>query len=322
MKKMLIERVIQMIALLFLVSVFCFVIIQLAPGDISNLYIREGMSAEQKAMIQQMLGVDKSPVEQYFSWLGQTLKGDLGVSLANFQPVVGQIASRLPATMLLMGISLLLSLLISIPLGLIAGYKNGTAVDQAISGFTCFGMSVPSFWLGIVLIVVFAVNLGIMPTNGMRSTNVNTAGDVIWHLILPVLTLSIGNVASFTQYIRSSTISELEEDYVTTARSRGTSERKVLTGHVLKNSLLPVITLVGMSLSSLVGGSVVIESLFGWPGIGTLALSAIKGRDYPMIMAFTLITCMALVIGNFIADILYIVVDPRIRQGMMKNYER
>lgn len=321
MKKMMIERLIQMVVLLLMVSVFCFVIIQLAPGDISNLYIRDGMSAKQADMIRKTLGVDKSPVEQYLAWLGQTLKGDFGVSLSNFQPVAGQIGERIPATMLLMGVSLLVSFVLSIPLGLLAGYKNGTAIDQVISGFTCLGMSVPSFWMGIVLIVVFAVELGIMPTNGMRTVGVDTVGDVAWHLVLPVLTLCIGNLASFTQYIRSSTISELEEDYVVTARSRGTSERKILTGHVLKNSLLPIITMVGMSLSSLVAGSVVIESLFGWPGVGTLALSAIKSRDYPMIMAFTMLTCAALVVGNFIADVLYIVVDPRIRQGMRKKDE-
>lgn len=321
MKKMMIERLIQIMVLFFMVSIFCFVIIQLAPGDISDLYIREGMSAEQADMIRKTLGVDKSATEQYLAWLGQTLRGDFGVSLANFQPVVGQIGERIPATMLLMGVSLLVSLIFSIPLGLLAGYKNGTAIDQVISGFTCIGMSVPSFWMGIVLIVVFSVELGIMPTNGMRTVGIDTVGDVAWHLVLPVLTLCIGTLASFTQYIRSSTISELEEDYVVTARSRGTSERKILIGHVLKNSLLPIITLVGMSLSSLVAGSVVIESLFGWPGVGTLALSAIKSRDYPMIMAFTMLTCAALVVGNFIADVLYIVVDPRIRQGMRKNDE-
>lgn len=322
MKKMLIRRLIQMVILLFLVSIICFAIIQLAPGDISNMYIREGMSEAQKASIKHMLGVDRSPIEQYMSWLQETLSGNLGVSLSNFQPVATQILTRLPATVLLMGSSLIVSLLVAIPLGLFAGYRSGSRTDQIISGFTCIGMSVPSFWLGIVFVVIFSVNLGLFPTNGMHSTWVESVFDVIWHLILPVITLSIGNVASFTQYIRSSVINELEEDYVLMARSKGTSEKRILTGHVLKNSLLPVITLVGMSLSSLVGGSVVIESLFGWPGLGTLALAAIRVRDYPMIMAFTLITCAALVIGNFIADILYMIVDPRIRQGMKRNYER
>ena len=259
-------------------------------------------------------------MEQYGRWLKKTLTGDFGVSLANFQPVMPQILEKLPATILLMGSALFLAILLSIPLGLVSGYKNGSLADKIISAVTCLGISVPPFWFGIILIVVFSIKLGMLPTNGMRTVGVNSVSDVLVHLVLPVITLCFSMLASFTQYIRSSTIQELGEDYVQTARSRGCSEKKVLFGHVLKNSLLPVITLAGMSLASLVSGSVVLESLFGWPGIGTLALSAIKSRDYPMIMAFTMITCAVLVIGNFIADILYLVVDPRIKQGVMKNY--
>lgn len=320
MKKMILERLVQLIILLFFVSVFCFGITYMAPGDASDLYIRQGMSEQQKQEIRKSLGVDKGPVEQYGRWLKKTLSGDFGVSLANFQPVMPQILEKLPATILLMGSALFLAILLSIPLGLVSGYKNGSLTDRIISAVTCLGISVPPFWFGIILIVVFSIKLGMLPTNGMRTVGVNSVSDVVIHLVLPVITLCFSMLASFTQYIRSSTIQELGEDYVQTARSRGCSEKKVLFGHVLKNSLLPVITLAGMSLASLVSGSVVLESLFGWPGIGTLALSAINSRDYPMIMAFTLITCAVLVIGNFIADILYLVVDPRIKQGVMKNY--
>lgn len=322
MRKMILGRMVQLVILLFFVSVFCFFIAYAAPGEPADLYIREGMTEQQKQGIREMLGADKSPVSQYVSWLKRTLTGDFGISLANFQPVIPQIMEKLPATILLMGSALLTAIALSIPLGLIAGYNNGTGVDQFISGMTCIGISVPSFWMGIVLIVVFSIRLGLFPTNGMRTIGVNRPGDVLWHLVLPVITLCFSMLASFTQYIRASTIGELQEDYVQTARSRGCSERKVLLGHVLKNSLLPVITLAGMSLASLVSGSVVLESLFGWPGIGTLALSAIRSRDYPMIMAFTLITCVVLVVGNFIADILYVIIDPRIKQGMTKNYEQ
>lgn len=320
MKKMILERCVQLIILLFFVSVFCFGITYMAPGDSADLYIRSGMSEQQKQEIRKSLGVDKGPVEQYGRWLKKTLTGDFGVSLANFQPVMPQILEKLPATILLMGSALFLAILLSIPLGLVSGYKNGSLADKIISAVTCLGISVPPFWFGIILIVLISIKLGMLPTNGMRTVGVNSVSDVLVHLVLPVITLCFSMLASFTQYIRSSTIQELGEDYVQTARSRGCSEKKVLFGHVLKNSLLPVITLAGMSLASLVSGSVVLESLFGWPGIGTLALSAIKSRDYPMIMAFTMITCAVLVIGNFIADILYLVVDPRIKQGVMKNY--
>lgn len=322
MRKMIIQRCVQMIVMLFVVSIFCFAIIYAAPGDAADLYIRVGMSEDQIQGIRERLGTDGNIVEQYKNWLSMTAKGDMGVSLSNFQPVLPQILAKIPSTILLMGSSLLLALFLSIPLGLIAGYKKGTIVDNLICGLTHVGMSIPSFWLGIMLIVLLSVQIKLFPTNGMRTSGVNSIGDILWHLVLPMITLTIGTLASFTQYIRSSTISELEEDYVMTARSKGTGEIGILIHHVLKNSLLPVITLVGMSLSSLVSGSVVIESLFGWPGIGTLALSAVRTRDYPMIMAFTLISCAVLIVGNTMADVLYTVVDPRIKQGMIKKYER
>lgn len=322
MKKMIIRRFLEVLVVLLLVSILSFCIAYFAPGDAADTYIKQGMSEEQKDEIRAMMGLDKGLAEQYFGWLKMTLKGNLGVSIVDRRPVLPQILEKLPATVLLMGTSLLLAIIFSIILGLIAGYKKDSLFDRVVCGMTYIGMSIPTFWLGIVLIVVFSLKLDIFPTNGMRTTGVDSVADVLLHMILPVLTLCLGNMASFTQFIRSSTISELEEDYVLTALAKGTGKWKVLSRHILKNSLLPIITLTGMSLTSLVSGSFVIESVFGWPGIGTLAMSAIKTRDYSMIMAFTMISCAVLVMGNFLADILYMVVDPRVRQGVEKANEK
>jgi peptide/nickel transport system permease protein len=182
-------------------------------------------------------------------------------------------------------------------------------------------MSVPQFWLGMILIIVFASSLQLFPLSGMHTPGVHTISDALRHMVLPCLTLCITNMAPYVRYVRSSTIHELEEEYVLTAKAKGCSPSAILSRHVLKNSLLPVITLVGMNLSSIVGGSFVLEKVFGWPGIGMYAISAIQSRDYPVIMAYTMIVGTVLVFGNLLADVLYAVADPRIRQGMDVNYE-
>ena len=322
MKKMVIKRCFEAVLVLFLVSILTYSIAYFAPGDAADMYIRPGMSEEQQERIREYLGVNGSLGEQYLGWMKQIVKGDFGISSFDQKEILPQIQERLPATILLMGISMLLAIIISIFLGLIAGYKKDTWVDKLICGITYIGMSIPTFWFGIIMILVFSLKLNLFPTNGMHTTGVNAIADTLHHLVLPVLTLCFANIASYTQYIRSSTISELEEEYVLTAMAKGSGQWKVLFRHVLKNSLLPIITLTGMSLTSLVSGSFVIESVFGWPGLGTLAMTAINRRDYTMIMAFTMIACVTLVIGNFLADVLYIVVDPRIRQGMNKANEK
>lgn len=322
MKKMILKRCLEAILVLFLVSILTYAIAYFAPGDPADMYIRPGMSEEQKEHIREVLGVDGNLGEQYLGWIKQVVKGDFGVSSFDQKEILPQIVERIPATVLLMGSALVLAIIISIFLGLLAGYKKDTWVDKVICGVTYIGMSMPAFWLGIVMILAFSLKLNLFPTNGMNTIGVHTFGDTLHHLVLPVLTLCFANIASYTQYIRSSTISELEEEYVLTAMAKGTGKWQVLSRHVLKNSLLPIITLTGMSLASLVGGSFVIESVFGWPGLGTLAMTAINRRDYTMIMAFTMISCAALVIGNFLADMLYMVVDPRIRQGMRKANEK
>ena len=319
MAKYCIKKVLQLLVVIILISFFSFAVIYAAPGDISSMYINEEMTEEEKEAVRESLGLNGNLAEQYLGWAKKAVRGDFGISLANRISVSKQIIARLPATLQLMAASLILSLLIAIPLGLWAGYRKNTWVDHVISGISYVGMSIPSFWFGMVLIVIFSANLHLLPSSGMHSVGVNSFWDTVKHMIMPCLTLSFSNLAVYIRYVRSNTIGELGEEYVLAAKAKGTTGRKLLARHILKNTLLPVITILGMNLASLVCGSFIIESIFGWPGIGTLAMSAIGSRDYPMIMAYVLMSGLILVIGNFVADILYAFADPRIKREGPQN---
>lgn len=314
MKNYILSRLAELAVVMALISFFSFAIIYLAPGDISAMYITEEMTQEEKDAVLESLGLDKSMPEQYFAWAKKALHGDFGISLANKSAVAPQIMKRLPVTVLLMGTSLLLALVLAVPLGLLAGQKKGSWADHAVNGIAYLGMSVPAFCLGILLIIVFALKLKLLPTSGMHTVGKNSPFDTFLHLIMPAVTLSLGNFSVFVRYIRANTISQLKEEYVLTAKAKGTPMRKIMRRHVLKNTLLPIITLVGMRISSLVCGSFIIESVFGWPGVGTLAMSAIGVRDYPVIMAYVMMSGFLLVIGNFTADLLYAAADPRVKK--------
>lgn len=319
MKKYIVKRIVGLIPLLLLVSIFSFLIIQAAPGDAIDNYVRAGMTEEEIEAIREEYGLGGNIVQQYGHWLSHVLQGDLGTSIAKNRPVADLLAERLPATMMLMGTALCISIVVAIPLGLWAGLHKNKLVDKVISIFTYLGVSIPPFWFGMIMVLIFSLGLHWFPSGGMRSINVNTTADLLWHMVLPAVVLSLNNIAVFTKYIRSNTISQLEEDYVVTARSKGTTKNKILFKHVLKNCLLPIITLVGINIAGLVCGSFVIENIFSWPGIGRLAMEAVGNRDYPVIMGYTMFSCLILIIGNLIADVLYVVADPRIRQGMGRD---
>lgn len=323
MKKFVLKRFLQMFLVWILVSIFSFSIIYFAPGDPLYIYMTPGatghkMTDEEMDRMRESLGLNGNVVEQYVSWAEKLVHGNLGISINNKQPVLDQILEKLPCTVGLMGSSLVLSLLIAIPLGLIAGTHKNKLVDNIISGLTYLGISVPAFWLGIVLIILFSMKLGLLPSSGMRTIGVNSAWDVIKHGILPAVVLGLNNMAVFVRYIRSNTITQMEEEYVQTAISKGISNRGIMYGQVLKNCMLPIITVVGSRFGTLVTGSFIIESVFAWPGLGTLGMSAINNRDYPMIMGITMFSCTILLLGNFLADILYGFADPRIKQGKEK----
>jgi peptide/nickel transport system permease protein len=315
MRQLIAKRLIQTIPLLFFVSIVCFALIKAAPGDPVLSFVTPNMHAEDIERVRANLGLDKPAYVQYGLWLKELLKGNLGYSLVNHQPVAALILERLPATAGLMGCAILLAVILAIPLGLIAGAFHNKWVDKLITFLSYIGISVPLFWLAILLIYLFAIKLHWLPSMGMRTVGVNSAADVIKHGILPVSVLAFSFLSSYVRYVRSSTIGQLREDYVQIQYAYGSSRWVVLFRHVLKHVLLPIITLLGMSLAELVTGAIVTETVFSWPGIGSLGMTAVRGMDYPIIMGITLFSALLLIIGNLLADVLYGFADPRIKSS-------
>ena len=316
MLKYCLKKIGQLAIVMLLISFFSFAIIDLAPGDISSMYLTPDMTEAERQLITEKLGLDKSMPEQYWGWLTEALQGNFGVSLSYNTPVAPMLLRRLPSTILLMGVSLLVSLALAIPLGLIAGYKKNTWADNLISSFAYFGMSIPAFYCGMLMIILFTATLHWLPSSGMHSVGVDTPLDTLQHMIMPVLTMALGTIASKIRYVRANTIGQLSEEYVLASKAKGCTPAQILRKHVLKNTLLPIITILGMNMASLVCGSFIIESVFGWPGVGSFAMEAIGKRDYPVIMAYIMLSGFILVVGNFVADILYSFADPRIKRGI------
>lgn len=313
MRQLIVRRLLQTIPLLFFVSVACFALIKLAPGDPVLSFVTPNMHPEDIERVRHNLGLDKPAYLQYLLWLKEMFRGNLGYSLVNHQPVAHQIIERIPATAGLMGSALILAVLIAIPLGLAAGSQRNRWVDKLINLISYIGISVPIFWLAIMLIYLFAIKLHWLPVMGMRSIGKDSATDVIKHGILPCSVLAFSFLSTYVRYIRSGTIGQLKEEYVQIQYAFGSSKRIVLFRHVMKHVLLPIITLLGMSMAELVTGAIVTETVFSWPGIGSLGMTAVKGLDYPVIMGITLLSALLLIVGNLLADILYGFADPRIK---------
>lgn len=311
--KRIINRLVQSILIIFFVSIICFLLVKSAPGDPVLTYVQPNMSESYIAQIREELGLTKPLYQQYFIWLHNILGGNFGYSLVNNRPVLPQILERLPATILLMGTSLILSVIIATPLGLFTGRHKNKFTDKIISFFSYIGISIPTFWFAIILIYMFSVHLKLLPSIGMHSESDRSFSDMIRHLVLPCIVITFSNVAVFTRYIRSSTITELSSDYVMVQTAYGMSEFTILFKHVLKNAMLPIITILGMSLQNIVSGAIISETVFAWPGMGQLAVNSVTTFDYPLIMAITLFTAILIVLGNLLADLLYSVVDPRIK---------
>lgn len=313
MKSYILRRVLQAVPLLFFISIVSFALIKLSPGDPVLSFVTPNMDPEDVERIRNSLGLNEPVYVQYLIWLKNVLMGDFGYSLVNHRPVLTLIAERIPATIGLMGSALVLSLIIAIPLSLYAGSRKNSAVDRFLSLFSYIGISIPAFWFGILLIFWFSFKMHWLPSMGMRTVGVNSVWDIVKHGILPVIVLSFINISMYMRYIRSSTISELEEDYVQIQYAYGSTKNTILWRHVFRNVLLPVVTILGMSLPDLIAGAFITESVFSWPGMGSLGITAVTGLDYPVIMGITMLTSIMLVIGNLLADILYGVVDPRIK---------
>lgn len=313
MKKYLLTRVAVALPVILLVSVLSFLLVFLAPGDPASQYRTLEMTDEEYEQLKTELGYNDPVIVQYGRWLNKVAHGDFGVSSSSHTKVWPLIKAKLPATIGLMLASIVFSLVVAIPLGMLAGCFEDSVFDKATNALHYAAISVPSFWFAIMLIILFSLKLGWLPSSGMRTTGVHTLWDLTKHAIMPVVVLSIGKISIYARYVRAATIQQMSEDYVPFAISKGASRAYILFRHVLKNCLLPVITLVGMNLGSLVSGAYIVESIFGWPGLGTTGMSAIYSRDYNMIMGTTMLSCLMLVLGNLIADVCYSFADPRIK---------
>jgi peptide/nickel transport system permease protein len=314
MNNVLVRRLAQLVPMLFFISLVSFLLVKLAPGDPVQAYITPRMNPEDIERIRQSLGLDKPLFMQYLLWLKNVLHGDLGYSLIYHRPVLTMIAERIPATLGLMGASLMMAMVLAIPLGLMAGAYKHRWLDHFLNMFAYIGISVPIFWFGILLITVFSVQLNWLPSMGMRTIGAEDSWlDVVRHAILPCIALSFYNLSTYVRYIRSNTITQLSADYVQTQLAYGATRRSILFRHVLKNVLLPVITLFGISFGELVVGAYVTESVFSWPGMGLLGIQSITSLDYPLIMAMIMLSSTMIIVGNLLADLLYRVADPRIK---------
>ncbi|WP_419726390.1 ABC transporter permease [Terrisporobacter petrolearius] len=313
MKIKVIKRLYGLIPMLFFISLVSFLLMQMAPGDPLQVYITPQMNPDDIERIRVSMGLDKPIFIQYFRWLINALQGNLGYSLISHRPVIQVIMERLPNTLLITVTALVLSILVAIPVGLVTGYKKDSTIDKLLNIVSYIGISIPSFWFAMILIYTFSLKLGLLPSIGMRTTGVENTVDLLKHMVMPVIILSYYNICVFTRYIRSSTISQLREDYVLTQRAYGATTKDILFKHVLKNTLLPVITIFAMSLPQLVTGAFITETIFGWPGMGQLGINSIFGYDYPVVMGITMFASFILIIGNLMADLLYELIDPRIK---------
>jgi peptide/nickel transport system permease protein len=319
MLKYFVRRLLQLIPLLIGVSLISFFVMHLAPGDPTALFTDPNIDPQELARIRANWGLDKPIIVQYFYWLGNVLRGDFGTSYMTGRPVILELLERLPATLLLMISSYILTLLITIPLGVFSAVKKGTLFDNLITIFCFAGMATPSFWLGLMLMLLFAVNLGWLPAVGMYNPLLGEQGigirvlDIIRHMILPLTTMTILSLAGLSRYQRASMLEILNQDFIRTARAKGLPERIVIFKHALRNALIPIVTILGLSLPDLFGGAFIIETIFAWPGMGRLGVMAIFQRNYPLIMGIVVFSAVLIMLGNLFADIGYALVDPSIR---------
>ena len=259
-------------------------------------------------------GLDKPLIVQYFVWLWQLLQGNLGYSMKSYEPVSAMIGSHIGPTLLLMGASLALSLLIAVPAGIYSAVKQYSKGDYAVVTASFIGSSIPSFFLALILIYIFTVKLGILPSGGMNTLGMDgSVADTIRHMVLPVTVLAVSLAGSNIRYIRSSFLEILLQDYLRTARAKGIGYKRVIWKHAMRNALLPIVTVIGMQIPMLFGGAVIIEQVFSWPGLGLMTMTAIMGRDYPVIMGVCLLSAVVVLVSNLITDILYALVDPTIQ---------
>ncbi|MBI3815818.1 MAG: ABC transporter permease [Nitrospinae bacterium] len=304
MRNYIIKRLILFFPVVIGVMTLVFFIIHLVPGDPVELMLGENALISDKENLRKDLGLDQPIIEQYYAFISNAFKGDLGRTIHSQQPVTSVIMERLPATAELAVCAIFAAVIISIPLGILAAYKQHSLFDNGSMFISLLGISIPNFWLGPLLIIFFSIELGWLPVSGRGG---------IAHLILPSLTLGTSLSAILTRMTRSSMLDCLKEEYVTTARAKGLREKAVIAKHALSNAMIPIITIVGLQSGALLSGAIITETIFSWPGIGRLTIQAINTRDYPLLQGCVLIIALSYVVVNLITDILYAYFDPRIK---------
>ena len=322
MAKYIVKRLLALIPMLIGITLVSFVLMQVAPGDPAEMFHnpeKGELTAEERAAIHEKLGLNQPIIVQYFKWLGELCQGNFGYSYSNHKAIFPEMMHRTSVTLQLSVWSLLLSLVGGVMIGMYSALHQYKLADNIISILTFIGAAIPGFWLALMLILLFSLTLGWLPFIGLHSSDVvNMTGwaynwDYIKHLIMPVFVMAFGNMTAWARYQRSAFLEVMQQDYIRTARSKGLTEHEINWRHAFRNSALPIITLMGGSLSGLVGGAFLTESVFSINGMGRYGMEAISKRDYPIVMATIVFSSVLVMLGNLLSDILYVVVDPRIK---------
>ncbi|MDA8087190.1 MAG: ABC transporter permease [Nitrospiraceae bacterium] len=317
------KRLVQMVPILLGITIITFAVVHLAPGSPVDVQTSMSLktSAEARANLRKLYGLDKPLTTQYIEWLGRFVKLDFGKSFTDGRDVLHKIAERIPVTLAINVLSLILIFIVALPVGILSATKRYSLFDKISTVLVFIGFSTPTFWLALLLMILFGVQLGILPISGIQSIDVSGLGPLgrlaDWgrHLILPVFVSAFGGIAGLSRYSRSSMLDVIRQDYIRTARAKGLPESQVIWRHALRNALLPIVTIMGLSVPGLIGGGVIFETIFSIPGMGQLYYQSVMSRDYPTIMGIMVIFAVLTLIGNLVADIAYGLVDPRIRLG-------
>lgn len=308
----LLQRLATLLLVLLGVSILTFLIIPLIPGDPARVRLGVQATPETVAALRQQLGLDRPLPVQYWDWLtGIVLRGDFGTSLLSGRQIGGEIARRLPATLTLALAGLIIGLLIALPAGIISALRPGSRTDLTVSIFSQVGVSIPDFWLGILLILVFAEYLQVLPSSGYAPLS-QGVGTWLSHIVLPAITVGIISGSIMSRFVRSAMLEVLHRDYVRTARAKGLAERIIIVKHVLRNAAISIVTIIGLQVAALFSAVVVVEIIFAWPGLGSLALAATLQRDYPMLQATVLATAVVFTLVNLLTDLSYVLLDPSV----------
>lgn len=310
----LLRRLVGTLPLLLGVSLLLFGVLHLAPGGPLDVYAdNPSVSPEALAQMRTAFGLDQPLPVQYVSWVTAFFTGEWGYSIRTARPVTQEIAERIGPTLILGGTSFVLSLLIALPLGIVSAVRRYSGVDYVITFLSFLGVSMPVFWLALMLQLLFSVQWRLLPSAGIQTIGSDSVLDLLHHLILPACILAFASVAGWSRYMRSSMVEVLAQDYVRTARAKGLTGGRVVYGHALRNALIPIITVVALDFATILSGAVITETIFAWPGIGRLFIESMNGRDYPVLMALMMAGSFALILSNLLADLAYAAVDPRIR---------